>query len=51
MEMLSRLLDTESETQEIALAWRCKFGGCLHVNGIKALRIDKITQGVKIERF
>ena len=49
--MLSRQLDTEFETQETALGWRCRFGGCLHVNGIKALRTDKITQRVKIERF
>ena len=50
MEMLSRLLDTESETQETALGWRCRFGGYLHVNGINTLRTDKITQGVKIQR-
>ena len=34
MEMLSRQLDTDSETQETVLGWRCKFGSCLHVNGI-----------------
>lgn len=33
-EMLTEQLGTESETQETGRGGRCKFGSCLHVNGI-----------------